>query len=65
MNHTGRLMKSGAQFSLNKIDTITSSFNGSSLGLNGTSLEDIKELTLNMKVPSSLNKKTKSQAEAN
>ena len=44
---------------------ITESFNGSSVGLNGTSLEDIKELTLNMKVPTSINKKTKTQAEAN
>ena len=38
--------------------------NGSSIGLNGTSLEDIKELTLNMKVPASFSKKTKTEAEA-
>ena len=41
------------------------SLNGSSNFLNGTSLEDIKEMTLNMKVPMSLNTKTKTDAEKN
>ena len=56
--------KSSALFSLNKIDTITESLNASSVGLNGTSIEDIKELTLNMKVPASFNKRTKAETEA-
>ena len=47
---------------LNRIEMMES-LNESSLGLNGTSLEDIKELTLNMKVPTSFNKKTKTEAE--
>ena len=45
----------------NRVDI--ESFNGSSMCLNGTSLEDIKEMTLNMKVPTSLNHKTKTDAE--
>ena len=31
--------------------------------LNGTSLEDIKDMTLNMKIPHSLSTKTKTEAE--
>ena len=50
--------------SSNRIDVGLESLNGSSMGLNGTSLEDIKEMTLNMKVPASFSKKTKTQAEA-
>ena len=56
-------LNSNHLLSLNRIETITESLNGSSVGLNGTSLEDIKELTLNMKVPASFNKKTKTEAE--
>mmetsp|Transcript_27344 Transcript_27344/g.36579 ORF Transcript_27344/g.36579 Transcript_27344/m.36579 type:complete len:98 (-) Transcript_27344:1581-1874(-) len=56
--------KSYQGLSLNRIDMITESFNGSSIGLNGTSIEDIKELTLNMKVPASFSRKTKTEAEA-
>ena len=50
--------------SFNRVDMMGDSMNGSSIGLNGTSLEDIKELTLNMKVPASFSKKTKTEAEA-
>ena len=31
--------------------------------LNGTSIEDIKDMTLNMKIPHSLSTKTKTEAE--
>ena len=59
----GNSRAGSALISLNRIDMITESLNGSSVGLNGTSLDDIKELTLNMKVPTSFKKKTKTQAE--
>ena len=46
------------------VEVTIDSLNGSSLCLNGTSLEDIKELTLNMRVPHSQSMKTKTEAEA-
>lgn len=46
------------------MDHAIESLNGSSMCLHGTSLEDIKEATLNMQVPKSQNKKTKTEAES-